>query len=256
MSSLKAKMRRGEVVLGTWITVNHPDVVDALSELPFDWFVFDLEHAPLDISDLEVLIMPLRNVDIAPLARTPWNDMVWIKRILDVGVEGIVAPWINSREEAEALVRYASYPPRGVRGVGPRRAVRYGYGGGGFLEYYRTFEEEKRVIMAQVETRRAVENVEEIASVEGIDGLYVGPMDLSVNLGIPLQYDHSEFQDALRRVLKACEKYDKVPGIHAFSPEQASRYIEMGFRFIALMTDIVVMLSAFRDMLKALKRSR
>jgi len=91
--------------------------------------------------------------------------------------------------------------------------------------------------------------------VDGVDALYVGSRDLSVNLGIPLQYDHPEFQDALRRVLKACEKYDKVPGIHAFSPEQESRYIEMDFRFIVLMTDIGVMLSAFRDMLKALKRS-
>jgi len=126
MSSLKRKLKNEEAVLGTWITINHPDVVDALSELPLDWLVFDMEHAPLEISDVEVLLMPLRGVDISPIIRVPWNDMVIIKRALDIGAEGILVPWVNSREEAEKAVSYASYPPRGLRGVGPRRAVRYG----------------------------------------------------------------------------------------------------------------------------------
>jgi len=109
MGELKKKLKGGQVTLGTWISINHPDVIDALSELPFHWFVLDMEHAPLEVSDLEVPIMPLKGSEVTPIARVPWNDMVTIKRVLDGGVEGILVPWVNSKEEAEAAVAAASY---------------------------------------------------------------------------------------------------------------------------------------------------
>ena len=252
MPHLKKLLREGGVALGTWITINHPDVVDALSELPLDWLVFDMEHAPLDIPDVQVLMMPLRGTRIAPIVRVPWNDMVVIKRALDIGAEGILVPWVNTREEAEAAVRYATYPPKGLRGVGPRRAVRYG--AKSFLDYYTRFETEERVIIVQVETAKALENLDEILSVKGIDVAYVGPMDLSTNLGIPTQFDHPRFREALERVLKACERHGVTPGIHAFSAEQVRKYIEMGFRFVAIRSDLSMMLSAFREVLRSLGR--
>ena len=253
MSDLKKRLKSGELALGTWITINHPDVVDALSELPLDWLVFDMEHAPLEISDIEVLMMPLRGTNIAPIIRVPWNDMVMIKRALDIGAEGILVPWVNTGKEAEEAVRYASYPPRGVRGAGPRRAIRYGKRS--FLEYYRSFEENERMILVQVETGKAIENLEDILSTPGIDVAYVGPLDLSTNLGIPTQYDHPKFQEVLRRVVKACEKYDVTPGIHGFGLEYVKKAIEQGFRFIALMSDLGVMRRGFERLLKELGRA-
>jgi len=252
MSDLKRRLKAGELVLGTWVTINHPDVVDMLSELPFDWLVFDMEHAPLEISDVEVLMMPLKGTNVAPIIRVPWNDMVMIKRALDIGAEGILVPWVNTRREAEEAVRYASYPPRGVRGVGPRRAIRYGRRS--FIEYYRNFEENERMILVQIETEKALENLEDILSTPGIDVAYVGPMDLSTNLGIPAQYDNPKFQEALRKVVKACEKYDVAPGIHGFSPERVKEAIEQGFRFIALMSDLGLMRRGFEGLLKELGR--
>jgi len=252
MTGLKSILRSGGVALGTWITINHPDVVDALSELPFDWFVFDMEHAPLEISDIEVLMMPLRNTGITPLIRVPWNDMVMIKRALDIGAEGILVPWVNSREEAEAAVRYASYPPRGVRGVGPRRCIRFG--ARSFIDYYQRFEVEERVVIVQVETQKALDNLEEIVSTPGIDAVFIGPMDLSTNLGIAGQYDHPKFKEALERVLAACRRYDVAPGIHAFNPEMARGAINQGFRFVALMSDLGMMRMGFREILKAFGR--
>lgn len=252
MPGLKKLLKEGKTALGTWVTINHPDVVDALSELPLDWLVFDMEHAPLDVQDVEVLMMPLRNTGITPIVRVPWNDMVIIKRVLDIGAEGVLIPWVNSREEAEAAVKYASYPPRGVRGVGPRRATRYGTRS--FLEYYSRFEKEERVLIIQIETAKALENIEDILSVEGIDVAYIGPMDLSVNLGIPTQFDHPKFKDALNKVLRTCEKYGVAPGIHAFDAEQVKKYVEMGFRFVAIRNDIAMMLQAFRSVLKDLGR--
>jgi len=254
MSSLKRKLRSGEIALGTWITINHPDIVDALSELPLDWLVFDMEHAPLEISDAEILLMPLRGSDISPIIRVPWNDMVIIKRALDIGAEGILVPWINSREEAERAVSYASYPPRGLRGVGPRRAVRYGQRS--FLDYYENFEKNERIIMVQVETRKALENLDEILSTPGIDVAYVGPMDLSVSLGIPMRFSDARFQDALKNVRDACERHGVTPGIHAFSPEQAQEFISQGFRFVALMSDIGLMRRSLASALAMLGRMK
>ncbi|MCS7111869.1 MAG: aldolase/citrate lyase family protein, partial [Ignisphaera sp.] len=126
MSLFKNRLKNGDVLLGTWVTFNCLDVVEVLSTLSFDWLVFDMEHAPLDVSDLQMLLAGVRGSSIVPMVRAPWNDMVVIKRILDVGASGLVIPWVNSREEAEAAIRYSSYPPTGVRGVGPRRAVMYG----------------------------------------------------------------------------------------------------------------------------------
>ncbi|MEM2740240.1 MAG: aldolase/citrate lyase family protein [Candidatus Bathyarchaeia archaeon] len=253
MGGLKKKLKDGKTALGTWITINHPDVVDILSTLPFDWFVFDMEHSPLDVSNLEVLMMPLKGTEITPIVRVPWNDMVVIKRVLDVGAEGVLIPWVNSREEAEAAVRYVRYPPRGVRGVGPRRCIMYGERP--FLDYYRRFEDEELVLIVQVETAKAIDSLEGILSVEGIDVAYVGPMDLSVNLGIPTMFDHPKFKEALDKVLKVCKKYGVTPGIHTFSIEQAKKYADEGFRFIALMSDQRGLTSIFKSTLSEFGRS-
>ncbi len=252
MTSLKKRLKDGELVLGTWITINHPDVVDALSELPFDWLVFDMEHAPLEISDVEVLLMPLRNNGITPLIRIPWSDVLLVKRALDIGAKGILVPWVNNGKEAENAVKYASYPPRGIRGVGPRRCIRYG--ARDFLDYYQKFEQEERVIIVQVETQKALDNLEEIASTSGIDAVFVGPMDLSTNLGIAGQFDHPKFKEALEKVLVACKKYDIAPGIHSFNAEMAKRAVSQGFKFIALMSDLAIMRMGFRRILREFGR--
>jgi len=252
MGRLKEILKSGEPALGTWITINHPDVVDALSDLPFDWFVFDMEHAPLEISDIEVLMMPLRNTEITPLIRVPWNDMVMMKRALDIGAEGIIVPWVSSREEAEAAVKYASYPPRGLRGVGPRRCIRYGERS--FLDYYGKFEREERVIVVQIETRKALDNLEEILSIQGIDVAFVGPLDLTTNLGIPTQYGNPSFKEALEKILKTCQEYDVAPGIYAISLQNAEEMISKGFRFVSLMSDMRILRNGYKEALKKFGR--
>ena len=211
-----------------------------------------MEHAPLEISDIEVLIMPLKGTNISPVIRVPWNDMVAIKRALDIGGEGILVPWVNTREEAEAVVSYASYPPKGVRGASPRKAVEYG--GRSFLDYYHKFEKEERVIIVQIETNKALENLEEIVSTSEIDAVYVGPMDLSVNLGIPSQYDHPKFKEALEKVVAISKKYDVASGIHAFDADHLKKVISQGFRLVTVMLDFDAMRRSFIRIFKELGR--
>ncbi len=252
MGDLKKRLKDGNLIIGTWVTINHPDIVDVLSGLPFDWLILDMEHAPLEISDIEVLMMPLKGTSISPVVRVPWNDMVAIKRALDIGAEGILVPWVNTREEAEAVVKYASYPPKGVRGTGPRKAV--GYGARSFTDYYERFEKEERVIIVQAETDEALKNLEEIASTSGIDAVYVGPMDLTVNLGIPTQYDHPRFKEAMEKVVTICRKYDIAAGTHAFDTEYLKMVVDKGFRLITIMLDFEALLRQFLSIFKELGR--
>lgn len=249
---LKMDLRDGKIALGTWITINHPDVVDALSDLRFDWLCFDLEHAPIEPSDLESLLMPLRGNSPTPVARLPWNDQVVIKKVLDMGIKGLIVPLINTRQDAENFVRYSLYPPRGVRGVGPRRCIRYGEMG--FLEYYRDFESEELVLLVQIETQRALENLDEIASTQGLDGLFIGPLDLTVNLGIPMQYGDQKFVEAKKKVLKACERHDVAPGIYAPTSRAAEQAIDEGFRLVAISSDVEAMKNWFKEFMNRLGR--
>ena len=251
MAGLKEKLRSGKLTLGTWVTIGHPDVPEILSTLPLDWVVFDMEHSPLDFSTLQPMMMGLRGSSVDPLIRVPISDPSYIKRALDLGSTGIVVPWINSAEEARSIVYYATYPPRGIRGAGPRRASMYG--SIPFSDYYSSFEKESLVIVVQVETKEALERVDEIASVDGVDVLFAGPLDLSVSLGVPGEVTHPKVIEAMERVAKAARSAGKSAGAMALSVDMARRLVDMGFNFISYAADYVVLRNAY---LEALKRIR
>ncbi|ABO08842.1 HpcH/HpaI aldolase family protein [Pyrobaculum calidifontis] len=248
MARAKLLMKAGMgATFGVWITIPHPEVVEILSNLPFDWFMFDMEHAPITVEKLETMLMPLRGSDIVPLARVPWNDPVEIKRVLDLGVAGVLVPWVNTREEAERAVKAVRYPPWGIRGVGPRRSVMYGFAD--VVKYYKEWDE-NYVLLVQVETAEAVENVEEIASVEGVTGLFVGPNDLSASLGAFRDFKNPKFTAALERVLAAAKSRGKLAGVMTYSPEEAARMVEMGFNFVALSHDVKYLVEGAKAFLR------
>ena len=244
-----SKISRGEVTLGVWITISHPEVVEILSNLPFDWFMFDMEHAPLTIRDIEVLLMPLRGSDIVPLVRVPWNDFVVIKQVLDLGVQGVLIPWVNTREEAEKAVKAMKYPPEGIRGVGPRRCIMYG-----FYDIKRYYEEWNKnfILLVQIETMEALKNVKEIASVKDVSGTFIGPNDLSASLGIFRDFKNPKYVEAISKVLRATKSIGKIAGIMTLTPDDALEKIEMGFNFIALSHDVRYLIEGAKHFLKTL----
>lgn len=244
VNRIKEKVAKGEVTYGTWITIGYPEITEALSNLPFDWFVMDMEHTPLTIKDVEFLMMPLRNTNIVPLVRVPWNDHVVIKRVLDAGAQGIIVPWVNNKEEAIQAVKACRYPPQGIRGVGPRRCIMYGFHD--IKEYFKKANEEILVIV-QVETEEALNNVYEIVSVDGVDGVFVGPNDLTASMGIFREFNNPRYIEALNRILDATKKANKIAGIMTFDPQDALNKVKMGFNFIALSNDITYMIRGFKD---------
>ncbi len=233
--TLKQKLSNRENTVGSWVTIGHQAIIDILAEAGFDWLTIDIEHTSIDFNELQILIGFIQSHGMAALVRVSKNEEVVIKRALDAGADGIIVPMICSKGEAEAAVAYAKYPPFGKRGVGLNRAQRYGFG----FEEYKEWVEKNLVIICQIEHIDGVNNIEEIINAKGVDGIIIGPYDLSGSLGIPGKFDEPIFQQALKKVEKICIANNKSMGYHVIEPD-GSLVIEKqktGYNFIAFSTD-------------------
>lgn len=197
--SLKARMKVGATALGVWLELGSPAAAELLAQVGYDFAIMDMEHGPHSVGDCISLMQAMRGTSCLPIVRVPWNDHVIIKRVLDAGVRGVMVPSINTSEEAEAAVAACRYPPRGRRGIATSmvRASAYGLQ---LQEYLERFEREELLVICQIETRQAVENVEAIAAVEGVDILFIGPNDLAADAGFFNQMDAPEVEALVSRV--------------------------------------------------------
>ncbi|MFC1860106.1 HpcH/HpaI aldolase/citrate lyase family protein [Chloroflexota bacterium] len=226
---LKEKLQKGQPVIGTFVGLGHPDVTERLSRLGFDWLLIDGEHAPLSLETMQMMIQAMNGSNCTPIVRPQWNDMVVIKRILDIGAHGVLIPWVNTKEEAEYAVRACKYPPEGLRGCGPRRAAFFD------PDYVKTANDET-LIMVQIETETAIKNVEDILAVKGIDACYIGPNDLSKSFNCHppqlgnAQYerDYPQYIAAFDKVVAAAKKLGKPAGMWA-SAKTIQWAVEKGF---------------------------
>lgn len=242
MNPVKEKLKAGKSTVGTWVNMGNPDVSEQLSILGFDWLTFDLEHGVMTIPDVQRMMQAMNGTDCIPLVRVPNNEPVYFKWALDMGAYGIVVPNVNTREEASRAVRACLYPPQGIRGCGPRRASRY-YSE--MAKYVETFNNDVLVVV-MIESEAGLNNIEEIVSVEGVDAVFIGPDDLSLNLGIFQQRDHQKFKSALSQVLDACKKHQVAPGIHC-NESNINDALSMGFKFCALNDDDTFFTAAFHN---------
>lgn len=215
----------------------------------FDWIAIDAEHAAIDLETTTSLIRAMAPYASVPLVRVPQNDLLWIRRVLDAGAGGVIVPMVNSGDDARRAVEAAKYPPTGVRGFGYCRANAHGES---FAEYAAHANDEITVI-AQVEHIESVNAVDTILDVAGIDGVFIGPYDLSGSMGITGQLDHPRMQEAKARVLAACRAHKKPAGLHIvrFAPESLQQALADGFTFIALSLDVVLLQAGCRQMLTA-----
>ena len=231
---LKEKLQKGQAVIGTFVRIGHPDVTERLSRIGFDFLVLDGEHGRLSIETMQVMMQAMNGSNCIPLVRPQWNDMVIIKRVLDIGACGVIIPWVNTKMEAEYAVRACKYPPEGIRGCGPRRASLFD------PDYIRTANDEILVV-AQIETKTAVDNIDDILSVRGIDACFIGPMDLALNFGFyGTAMGQSPYTGAFDKVLKAAKKCGKPAGMAADN-HCLEWAIDKGFKLCAVGNDDIWM---------------
>jgi len=223
---LKAKMARGEPVAGVWMLANDPHVIGVIAEAGFDYVMLDREHTTLSTDRLELLVRACDAAGICPLARVPSEAKPDVLPVLEAGVQGIVAPQIETAEQARDLVRVSRYHPLGARGM---YWISYnsGYGALPASEYYAAANREL-LVCAQIETVTGVENAAAIAAVEGLDCLFIGPSDLSQSLGVPGDFDHPALAEAVAATLAATRAAGKWGGIMATSLEPTPGWIDAG----------------------------
>jgi 2-dehydro-3-deoxyglucarate aldolase len=252
ISPLKEKLKKMQLTIGTWLTIPHRTVVEILAKSGFEWVVIDMEHAPINISQTAELIAHIQGNDMQALVRVNKNEEVIIKSVLDAGADGIVVPMIKNKQDAEKAVSYTYYPPKGNRGVGLNRAQYYGEG----FEGYKAWLEKNIVIIAQIEHIDAINNLEEILSVKGIDGTIIGPYDLSGSMGHPGDYNRLDVSEALNNYILKTKKANKPLGYHVIESDAtiSSQKIEQGYRFIAFSIDFFFLGDKAKTELQKLKK--
>ena len=231
---LRQQLKGGERLIGCWLSLGSPISTEVVGVAGFDWLLLDAEHAPNDVLSLIPQLMALKDSTSAPVVRPPWNDTVIIKRLLDAGFHNFLVPFVETVEEARRAVAATRYPPAGVRGVSlSQRSNRYGS-----VPDYLQQANEQIAVVVQIESRAGVAAAADIAAVEGIDALFIGPGDLAAAYGHLGNPAHAEVQQAVQQVHQAARAAGKATGILATVEADARRYLDMGMSFVAVGSDL------------------
>ena len=231
--------------IGLWSSSGSAAVVEMLGPAGYDWILLDTEHAPSELPDVVAQMRVLADCSTEAIVRPAWNDIVLIKRFLDAGARSLLIPFVQNEAEALQAVRAMRYPPHGIRGVSvSSRANRYGR----ISDYFKRVHDEL-CLLVQIETRTALDNLERIAAVDGVDGIFIGPSDLAADLGHLGNPAHPDVQAAMRSAAERCRAAGKPAGTLAPVEADAKRYLEWGYTFVAVGADIGVLRKASDELL-------
>lgn len=250
-SRLKIKLAANELTIGSWLTIPHQSVVEIMSSAGFEWLTIDIEHSAIDIQSVQNLIGHIQANGMEALVRVSNNDEVIIKRVMDAGANGIIVPMIKNAEEARKAVSYCKYPPFGKRGVGLSRAQHYGIG----FDSYKKWVENESVVIVQIEHIEGVKNLAEILDVEGVDGIIVGPYDLSASMGKPGMFNDEDVKEVLKEIDGVTIEKNKPLGFHVIASDHLKMIekIDKKYSFLAFSLDFFFLGDKAREQMKILK---
>jgi 4-hydroxy-2-oxoheptanedioate aldolase len=232
-NAFKHAIAAGRLQIGLWSSLTSNIAAEIVADAGFDWILFDTEHSPNEIPGLLAQLQAAAGGTASPIVRPAWNDAVLIKRVLDIGAQSILVPYVQNAEEAGRAVAAVRYPPAGIRGVAAAaRASRYGR-----VKDYLKQADREICVLVQVETRPALDRLEAIAAVDGVDGVFIGPSDLSASFGHIGNPQHQEVQAALQQAVRRLKAVGKPAGILTLNEEEARRYIGWGYTFVAVGSD-------------------
>ena len=251
MNKLKKALLNNEITFGTWIQIGHRAVVEILARQDFDWICVDLEHGAIDLETTAELFSIIESFGKVPVARIPFNDPIWIHRVLDAGAQGLIVPMIKNADQAKSAVRESKYPPLGDRGFGYSRANGYG---AKFNDYIKSANDDIAVIL-QIEHIEAIRNLESILSVESFDGTFIGPLDLAGSMHTVDNLKNPKFLDALNQYRSISKRFNKTTGMHVVRPnrENIEQTLAEGYKMIAVGVDTVFLEEKSKELTKFFK---
>jgi 4-hydroxy-2-oxoheptanedioate aldolase len=236
-NAFKRALKAGKAQIGLWSSLSSNYSVEVIAGAGFDWMLLDSEHSPADVENLLRQLQAAAAYATHPVVRVPWNDMVWMKRVLDIGAQTLLVPYVSTAAEARDAVAYTRYPPQGVRGVaGTTRASRFGR-----IKDYARRAHEEMCLLVQVETQAALDNIEAIAAVEGVDGIFIGPADLHASLGHTGEIAHPEVKPLIDEAIRCIRKCGCAPGILTPNEADARHWLACGALFVAVGADVGIL---------------
>ena len=251
-NAIRRLWRDGGAAINGWLAIPTSFSAETMAHQGWDSLTIDMQHGVVDYQAALAMLTAISTTETVPLVRVPWLDPGIIMKMLDAGAYGVICPMINSAEEARRLVAACRYPPDGQRSFGPIRALLYAGAD------YATHANDTVLSLAMIETRDGLDNLEEIAAVEGLDGFYVGPSDLSLALGCTPKLDQEEAPvvEAIDRIVRVAKENGKAAGIHNMTPEYALRMIDKGYSFVTIGSDARLMVTAAQDVLGVMRGSK
>ena len=244
----RKRLKAGELLLGTMVTLGSPETAEILAGAGFDWLFLDAEHSPLAPADWQ-RVMQGAGRETPCLVRLPVGDELSIKKALDAGAAGVIVPMVNTADQAAQVVQWAKYSPLGTRGVGLGRASDYGRS----LPAYLQRANQETAVIVQAEHIRAVENIADIVRVPGVDAVLIGPYDLSASMGLMGQVTHEAVQTAIKRITRTCREAGLPLGIFGVTAESLSPYLEQGYTLIVAGVDTLFLAGGAQEILSQLR---
>ena len=246
----KAALKNGDTVIGCWLSLGDPLATEIAGTAGFDWLLIDGEHTPYDISRMRMQLMALQASDSHAAVRVPVGETWIIKQVLDAGAQTVLVPMVENAEQAAQLVHDVRYPPTGGRGVGysGARCSRFGA-----ITDYGPTADEQVCLLIQVENMAGMAALDDILAVDGIDGVFIGPADLSADMGLMGQIMHPDVQSAIKGAFKKIEAAGKAPGVLATTPEMTQDMLDAGARFVATGLDLLILANSLRALAKRWK---
>lgn len=250
--ALKENLKKGHVTFGTWITLAHPGIAEILCKCSFDWLVIDMEHSAIGISEAQQIIQVISLSGKVPLIRLSDQNPTLIKRVMDAGAAGVLVPNVRTVSEAKTVIAAVKYPPYGNRGVGLARAQGYGLD----FETYKEWVNKGSIVILQIEHYEGVKNLKEILKLEGIDGIIIGPYDLSGSIGKVGKLNDSEVCKLVQDVIDTASNKKIALGYHVVQPDinEVKLRIKQGFNFLGYSLDTIVIGKTFSEHLKEIRK--
>ena len=236
-NNFKRALKAGKPQIGLWSSLSSNYTVEVIAGAGFDWILLDTEHSPTDLENLLAQLQAAAPYPAHAVVRVPWNDMVTMKRVLDIGAQSLLVPYVSTPAEAKSAVSYTRYPPAGVRGVaGTTRATRFGR-----VKDYAKRAHEELCVLVQVETQAAVDNIEAICGIDGVDGVFIGPADLHASMGYTGEIANPKVKPVIDDAIRRIRKCGRAPGILTPNEADARHWLECGALYVAVGADVGIL---------------